>query len=80
MVTRHNPALRQESLNQPARIIPPRELESLFTWIEGTGRFQSNEFNEFDESHYNKVAEELEDIMDSNHYEDKDEPEEEMEL
>jgi Protein of unknown function (DUF3134) len=74
MVTRHNPALRQESLSQPARIIPPRDMESLFTWIEGTGRFQSNEF---DESHDHKVAEELEDIMDSNNYEDKDEPEDE---
>jgi hypothetical protein len=56
-----NPALNEEPRNEPARIIPPRESESIFNWLKRTNRlFKSHES---DQSHDDDVAEELEDII-----------------
>jgi hypothetical protein len=67
-----NPALHQESLDQQARVIPPRERESLLHWLESTGRFESREPDPKSEE---KVAEDLEDIIDTSYSFDKEEEE-----
>ncbi|WP_416675384.1 DUF3134 family protein [Egbenema bharatensis] len=64
-----NPALHQESLSQQARVIPPRERESLLHWLESTGRFESREVEPGTEE---KVAEELDDIIETSYNFDKD--------
>ncbi|MGH7998284.1 MAG: DUF3134 family protein [Brasilonema sp.] len=70
MVKRYNhPALHEESRNQPAQILLIKENESLYRWIENTGRFKSYES---DELHADKVSEELEDIMETSYDLDKD--------
>lgn len=67
----HNPALRQELLSQRPPIIAPREKESIFEWIESTGRFESYQPHE---SHDDVVTEELEEIIGAPIYElDKEE-------
>jgi hypothetical protein len=66
MATFHNRALQQESIGEPAAIIAPRKNESLFKWIQSTGRFKSYESDKYQD---NKAADELEDIL---------EPEEEL--
>jgi hypothetical protein len=63
MSTLRNPALRQELLSQKPLVIPPRENESMFEWLESTGRFKPYETGE--EIHQYKPAEELEEIMDA---------------
>lgn len=72
-----NPALHQESLSQQARVIPPREQESLLHWLESSGRFELQEAEVVSED---KVAEELDDIMDSSYVLDKDTDDEDWEL
>jgi spore coat protein CotF len=62
MTTPRNPALRQELLSQKPLVIPPRENESMFEWLESTGRFKPYETVE--EILY-KPVEELEEIMDA---------------
>lgn len=61
----HNPALHQEPLSQQARVIPPRERESLLNWLEASGRF---ELHNPELTSNDKVAEELEDIMETSSY------------
>jgi hypothetical protein len=61
----HNPALHQESLSQQARVIPPRERESLLHWLEASGRF---DLHDTELSDNDKVAEELEDIIETSSY------------
>jgi hypothetical protein len=63
MTTLHNPALRQELLSQKPPVIPPRENESMFEWLENTGRFKPYETDE--ELNPYKPIEELEEIMDA---------------
>ncbi|MGF1588006.1 MAG: DUF3134 family protein [Pleurocapsa sp.] len=56
-----NPALQQEPIGEPAVIIAPRENESLFMWIKGTGRFMPRKSDRiYDE----KESNELEDLLD----------------
>lgn len=79
MVTFHNPALNEESRNEPARIIPLRESESILNWLERTDRlFKSHKS---DESHDDDVPEELEDIIGISISDlQREEEEEELEL
>ena len=66
MVTlRNNPALHEEPLSQPARIIPLSANESLFNWIESTGRFKMYDPVELP---VDEVTEELEEIMGASVY------------
>lgn len=62
----HNPALRQELLSQRPPIIAPREKESIFEWIESTGRFESYDLHD---SHNDVVTDELEEIIGAPIYE-----------
>lgn len=68
-----NPALHEEPLNQKATAIPIRENESLLNWIEGTGRFKLYEPSE---SLSDKVVEDIEEILETADYLDKEEDEE----
>jgi Protein of unknown function (DUF3134) len=73
----NNPALREESLSQLARVIPPRAQESIFNWIEDSGRFTDASFT----SHTEASEEELENILESTMYElDKDDDDDALEL
>jgi hypothetical protein len=57
-------------MSQQARVIPPRERESLLHWLESTGRFESRDPDPTSEE---KVAEDLEDIIETSSYSfDKD--------
>jgi Protein of unknown function (DUF3134) len=57
----HNPALKEESRYEPARIIPLRESESILDWLKYTDRlFKLHEPHRFND---NNVPEELEDII-----------------
>ncbi len=56
----HNPALQQEPIGEPASIISPRENESLFRWIQSTGRFMPYQSDKF---HEDKEDNELDDIL-----------------
>jgi hypothetical protein len=75
----NNPALREEPRTQRAKIISANEQESLYNWLQRTGRFKSGEF---DPLHNEKVPEELEDIMEADLYNlpKEEEEEEEFEL
>lgn len=55
-----NPAFHEEPQSQPARIIPPRDNESLYQWIQSKGRFKVSEVNEEPDS---IIPDELEEIM-----------------
>ncbi|MBW4633726.1 MAG: DUF3134 domain-containing protein [Iphinoe sp. HA4291-MV1] len=79
MIRRYNhPALHEEPRNQPAQIRFIKEEESLYGWIESTGRFKSYES---DELHADEMLEELEDIMDTSMYDlEKEEEAEELYL
>jgi hypothetical protein len=77
MVKFYNPALNEESRNQPARIIPLRESESILNWLERTDRlFKSHECDRS----YDDVPEELEDIIGISISDLEREEEEELEL
>lgn len=58
----NNPALQEEAWDKPIQIILPRENESIYDWIESTGRFK---LHEADKSQDDKVTEDLEDILDT---------------
>lgn len=61
MTTIHsNPALFEEPLNQLMQAVPPALRESLFSWLERTGRFQSSEGDDF---YDHKITEDLDDIL-----------------
>lgn len=61
MATIHpNPALYEEPLNRPMKGAPPALRESLFNWLERTGRFQSSEVDDYQE---HKLTEDLDDIL-----------------
>lgn len=65
-----NPALQQEPIGEPAKIIAPRENESLYMWIKSKGRFRSStEDINYDE----KETNELEDILDQEEEESEEE-------
>jgi len=68
----NNPALHEESLSQLASAIPLRENESLLNWIEGTRRFTQLELSE---PLNDKVEEEIEEILETTDYLDKEEEE-----
>jgi len=68
----NNPALHEESLSQLAIAIPLRANESLLTWIEGTGRFTELSLSE---PLNDKVEEEIEEILETADYLDKEEEE-----
>ena len=69
------PALQQEPIGEPASIISPREDESLFRWIQSTGRFIPYESHK---SQDNTATDELEDLLDKE--EELDLEEEELDL
>lgn len=56
-----NPALKQELIGHPASIIAPRDSESIFNWIQSTGRFKSNEPDLY---HDDKPTNEIEELID----------------
>ncbi|MFB2772460.1 DUF3134 family protein [Pelatocladus sp. BLCC-F211] len=63
MVTRYNnPALHEEPRNQRAQILLTAQNESLYDWLERTGRFKSYES---DKLHDDEMSEELEDIIET---------------
>lgn len=68
-----NPALHEEPLNQKATAMPLRENESLLNWIEGSGRFKLYESGELISD---KVVEDIEEILETSDYLDKEEEEE----
>jgi hypothetical protein len=55
------PALQEESIGEPASIIIPREDESIFKWIQSTGRFIPYQS---DKCQDDKVIDEFEDLLD----------------
>jgi hypothetical protein len=65
MTTHFNPALYEEPLNQPVKTVLPVLRESLFGWLERTGRFQSNEVDGFQD---HQISEELDDILEPEIY------------
>lgn len=66
MVRRYNhPALHEEPRNRPTQILMFKENESLYEWIESTGRFKSYKSQEL---HAAQVLEELEDILETSIY------------
>lgn len=69
------PALQEEPIGEPASIITPREDESLFRWIQSTGRFMPYAS---DKCHDDKATDELEDLLDKE--EELDLEEEELDL
>jgi Protein of unknown function (DUF3134) len=79
MSTHHNPALRQEPRGTLAGVIPPRAHESLYNWIEGTGRFKAYEVD--DSLLDDRGGEDLEEIMGISSYEaEKDDDDDDMSL
>lgn len=78
MVKYCHPSLSEESRNAPARIVLPRESESLLNWLKRTDRFFKS--NKSDRSHDKNVPEELEDILESSIFELETEEEEELDL
>jgi hypothetical protein len=69
----HNPALYQEPRNQPLTVTPPIPRESLLNWLEGSGRFHSNEIEELQDY---LPAEELESFLESDVYAEEEEEKE----
>ncbi|HEY9881963.1 MAG TPA: DUF3134 family protein [Leptolyngbyaceae cyanobacterium] len=68
-----NPAFHEEPQSQPARIIPPRDNESLYQWIKDKGRFKEIEIDEEIDA---SIPDELEDIMQTAIYKLEEEDEE----
>ncbi len=68
--TQKNPALQQEPIGEPASIIAPREDESIFRWIQRTGRFIPREPNRCNDD---KATDELEDLLDQEEELDEEE-------
>jgi hypothetical protein len=73
MATHHNPALSEEPRNRPITVIPPILRESLFSWLESTGRFQAYEISELPGQ---SVPEDLDSILEPeiDALEDEEEP------
>lgn len=65
MAEHRNPALYEEPIKQPRKAIPPVLRESLFNWLERTGRFQSKEVDDFQD---HKITEDLDDILEPEIY------------
>ena len=63
MVKLHNPALHAEPRNQPPAIIPPRQDSSFLEWLARTKHLM---FREAGEHHYDNVAEEILETLDTN--------------
>ncbi len=63
MVMLHNPSLHEEPQSQKAIIIAPRSEESLFGWLESTGRFVARDLA--DDKHGSRADDELEAILDT---------------
>lgn len=61
-----NPALREEPIGEPALIIAPRNNESIFRWIQSTGRFKSREivqeYEPIDTNELEELLDEEEDL------------------
>ncbi len=72
----HNPALTEESRNEPVKVVPIIPRETLLGWLERTGRFRSSELDEFQDG---KIEEDLDDILEPD-IDILDEEEEEQEL
>jgi hypothetical protein len=73
MTIRSNLALSEEPINQPIKIVTPVLRESLFSWLERTGRFQANEGDELQD---HKVLEDLDDLLEPELYVAESEEEE----
>ncbi len=56
-----NPALHEAPIGEPALIIAPRDSESVFKWIKSSGRFKSDESDEY---HEDKPTNEVEELLD----------------
>ena len=64
-----NPALQSEPIGEPASIIAPRKDESLFRWIQSTGRFMANQSDKFQDD---RESNELDDILDEDPEKDEE--------
>lgn len=56
----NNPALQEEPIGEPPVIIAIRENESIFRYLQSTGRFINHPYNQLQDE---LVTEELEDIL-----------------
>jgi Protein of unknown function (DUF3134) len=56
----HNPALTEESRNEPVKVVPIIPRETLLGWLERTGRFLSSERDEFQDG---QITEDLDDLL-----------------
>jgi Protein of unknown function (DUF3134) len=74
MATQYNPSLHEEPQNQPTKVIPLLQRESLLSWLESSGRFRSSEI-EIDEFADRKILEDIDDILESENYAQEDEEE-----
>ena len=72
MNTFHNPALSEESRNQPQKIVPLVPRETLLHWLDRTGRLRASESDEFREQ---KSSEDLDDFLDPEFYASESEDE-----
>ncbi|NJP08140.1 MAG: DUF3134 family protein [Leptolyngbyaceae cyanobacterium RU_5_1] len=62
MPTVYNPAFREEPRNQPIKVVPLVERETILSWLESTGRLQLGD--EVDEFQDRKMSEDLDDFLD----------------
>lgn len=65
MTIRSNPALSEEPINQPMKTVIPVLRESLFSWLERTGRFRSSEVDDLQD---HKISEDLNDFLEPDVY------------
>lgn len=77
MTTCYNPSLSEEPRNQPIKVTLPATQETLLSWLESSGRFHSNEVDDFQP---HKVTEDLDDILEADGYVLEEEEEEEEDL
>lgn len=76
----HNPALREQPLDQPAPVIPQQRDASILGWLEGTGRLLEREVKDFD--YGEGEEEEIEGLMtgDDNEFDLDDDDDDALEL
>lgn len=75
MTNYYNPALHEEPQNQPTKIFPLIPRETLFSWLESSGRFRKNDIEEF-QGGDDRIPDELDDILEPEIYALENEEEE----
>lgn len=56
----YNPALREQPREEPAKVIPPTQGESILDWLESTGRLLERESSD---TYYGDDEAEINDLM-----------------